>query len=140
MSNADQTNQKSSTEEASAGNEHSCEDFDAKLSQQHSSSKGGISTDMLCPSCDEEICGFYLPTFRCPHCSSKISRDEEGKVTSFENTFACPECGRGSANEVAKEKLINGSLSLVHAFLLYGLKMKHVRPEFYSVASAAAKN
>ncbi len=109
------------------------QEADNNLSQQHPSSKGGMSTDMFCPSCREEICGFYLPTFRCPHCSSMIWRDEEGNVTNSEYHQACPECGRGSASEAAKEALVTGVLGLVHAALLHGLKMKYARPVQWSV-------
>ena len=63
------------------------------FSQQYSADEGGMSTEIFCPSCGEEIRGSYLPCFRCPHCSTLIFRDERGIVISYEQTHTCPECG-----------------------------------------------
>jgi chromosomal replication initiator protein len=73
------------------------------LARQYSSSEGGVLTDMLCPNCSEKIKGSFLPVFRCPHCESRIWRNEDGNVTSFENKHACPECERGSSEEAESQ-------------------------------------
>jgi predicted RNA-binding Zn-ribbon protein involved in translation (DUF1610 family) len=61
--------------------------------QEYSAEEGGITTDMYCPGCGEEIEGSFLPMFRCPHCDILIFRDDKGNVTNYEQKHTCPECG-----------------------------------------------
>ena len=61
--------------------------------QQYSKEEGGMTTEIFCPACGEEICGSYLPLFRCPHCDIMIFRDDKGQVTNHEQKHTCPECG-----------------------------------------------
>jgi predicted RNA-binding Zn-ribbon protein involved in translation (DUF1610 family) len=62
------------------------------FAQQFTAEEGGVSTDIYCPSCGEEINGSYLPIFVCPSCEIQIWRDTNGNVTHFEQKHTCPEC------------------------------------------------
>ena len=63
------------------------------FSQQYTPDEGGVPTEIFCPSCGDEICGSYLPLFRCPHCNILIFRDEDGHVTNYEQQHTCPQRG-----------------------------------------------
>jgi predicted RNA-binding Zn-ribbon protein involved in translation (DUF1610 family) len=63
------------------------------FAQQYTAAEGGVPKDMYCPSCGEEISGFHLPIFMCPHCENQIWRDDKGNVTNYEQKHTCPECG-----------------------------------------------
>jgi len=48
--------------------------------QQYSDDEVGMRINMYCPTCGNEISGFYLTIFKCPYCKILIWRDDESNV------------------------------------------------------------